>query len=179
MDQFKKIIDKYDQLEYGCTEKIDKLQARPTFDQMYMSIAEIVGLRSTCLRGKIGAVIVRDTRIVSIGYNGAPASLGQCDEYGCIIDRERGGCIRTIHAEQNAIAYASRVGISIEGGTIYVTMSPCIDCAKLIIASGLKRIVFKEEYRKGYAIDYLKLSGLEIQQLDFGLKDVMKEYYDY
>jgi len=178
MDQFKKIIDKYTQLEYGCTDKLSEVNTRPSFDQMYMSIAEIVGLRSTCLRGKIGAVIVKDTRIVSIGYNGAPATLGQCDEYGCIIDKERGGCIRTIHAEQNAIAYASRVGIPLENGTLYVTMSPCIDCAKLIIASGISRIVYKEEYRKGYAVDYLKLSGIDIEQLNFGLDDVMKNFYN-
>lgn len=150
---------------------------RPSFDQMYMAIAEIVALRSTCLRGQVGAVITKDTRVVSIGYNGAPSKIGQCDQYGCIVDSEKGGCIRTIHAEQNAIAYASRVGIPLENATLYVTISPCIDCAKLIIASGIKRLVYLQEYRNSYALEYLRLSGLEVEHQNYGLNAIYNEYY--
>ncbi len=176
-DHFKSLVEKYEQLQYSFEGKPGPGGfSRPSFDQMYMAIAQIVSLRSTCLRGKIGAVIARDTRIISIGYNGAPAKLGQCDEHGCIKDTQRGGCIRTIHAEQNAIAYASRVGIKLEGSTLYVTMSPCVDCAKLIIASGIKKVFFHEEYRKGYAIDFLRVSGVEVEQLAFGLNDIVSDF---
>jgi dCMP deaminase len=174
MDQFKELVNKYKQLEYQM-EGASEFE-RPSFDEMYMAIAQIVSLRSTCLRGKIGAVIVKDTRIVSIGYNGAPSKLGQCDEFGCIKDTERGGCIRTIHAEQNAIAYAARVGIPLEGSTLYVTMSPCIDCAKLIIATGIEKVIYKEKYRKGYAVDYLEVSGIKLQQFDAGIEEVYNKY---
>lgn len=176
-DQFDSLIEKYTQLEYHLLGMPEDGFPRPSYDEMYMSIAQIVSLRSTCLRGKIGAVITKDTRIVSIGYNGAPAKLAQCDEHGCIKDTERGGCIRTIHAEQNAIAYAARVGIPLEGGTLYVTMSPCIDCAKLIIATGIKKVIYHEEYRKGYAIDYLKVSGIEIKHLESGLEQIVSNYF--
>ena len=176
-DKFDNLIKQYAQLEYHTLGKPDDGFPRPSYDEMYMSIAQIVALRSTCLRGKIGAVITKDTRIVSIGYNGAPAKLAQCDQHGCIKDTERGGCIRTIHAEQNAIAYAARVGIPLEGSTLYVTMSPCIDCAKLIIATGIKKVIYYEAYRKGYAIDYLKVSGIELVQLKSGLKDIYQKFY--
>ncbi|HPE67921.1 MAG TPA: dCMP deaminase family protein [Thermotogota bacterium] len=178
MDQFKKLVDKYASLAYSFPQEVSSSPSRPSFDQMYMAIAQIVSLRSTCLRGRVGAVITKDTRIVSIGYNGAPASLGQCNEFGCITDLERGGCIRTIHAEQNAIAYASRVGIPLEGGTMYVTMSPCIDCAKLILASGLSRVLFFEEYRNSYALDYLEVSGVQVSQVGFGLQQIFETFWN-
>jgi len=177
-DQFDSLIEKYEQLEYHLLGKPENGFPRPSYDEMYMSIAQIVALRSTCLRGRIGAVITKDTRIVSIGYNGAPSKLAQCDQYGCIKDTERGGCIRTIHAEQNAIAYAARVGIPLEGGTLYVTMSPCIDCAKLIIATGIKKVIYYEPYRKGYALDYLKVSGIELVHLQTGLNEIYQKYID-
>ena len=183
-DIFQTLIDHHSRLNYflpGAETATDGKSAllpykRPSFDQMYMAIAEIVALRSTCLRGRVGAVIAKDTRIVSIGYNGAPSKIGQCDQYGCIIDSDKGGCIRTIHAEQNAIAYASRIGIPIENAALYVTISPCIDCAKLILASGIKRLVYLQEYRNSYALEYLRLSGLEVDHLDYGLSAICKEY---
>lgn len=183
-DIFQTLIDHHSRLKYflpGSEAPTDAAHVphpynRPSYDQMYMAIAEIVALRSTCLRGRVGAVITKDTRIISIGYNGAPSKIGQCDQYGCIIDSEKGGCIRTIHAEQNAIAYASRIGIPIENAAIYVTVSPCIDCAKLIIASGIKRLVYLQEYRNSYALEYLELSGLEVEQLNYGLSAIYNEY---
>lgn len=176
-DPFHDLVERYDELFTLHGQGMDgKPFPRPTYDQMYMAIAQIVGKRSTCLRAKIGAVICKDTRIVSIGYNGAPSKMAQCDEAGCIIDSQRGGCIRTIHAEQNAIAYASRVGISLEQATLYVTMSPCIDCAKLIIASGIERVVYHEAYRKGYAIDFLNQSSVEMVHLPFGLAQMITEF---
>jgi dCMP deaminase len=180
------LVARYPQLDYLLPESQERntdnlgesiFGLRPSFDHVYMAIAEIVALRSTCLRGKVGAVIVKDTRIVSIGYNGSPSGMAQCDQCGCIIDSERGGCIRTIHAEQNAIAYASRIGIPIEGATIYVTISPCIDCAKLIIASGICRLVYLEEYRNSYALEYLSSSGIETKLLNQGLSEIYRDFY--
>ncbi len=176
-DQYRKLIEQHPELILSQGEEPRKTQlSRPSFDQMYMTIARIVGKRSTCLRGQIGAVICKDTRIVSIGYNGAPSGMAQCDQEGCIIDTQRGGCIRTIHAEQNAIAYASRIGIPLDQATLYVTLSPCIDCAKLIIASGIKRVVYYEAYRKGYAIDFLIQSGVQVEHLPFGIQEMIIQF---
>jgi dCMP deaminase len=176
-DQYRNLIEKYPELTLSLGDEPRKTPFfRPSFDQMYMAIALIVGKRSTCLRGQIGAVICKDTRIISIGYNGAPSGMAQCNQEGCIIDTQRGGCIRTIHAEQNAIAYACRIGIPMERATLYVTLSPCIDCAKLIIASGIKRVVYYEAYRKGYAIDFLIQSGVQVEHLPFGIQEMISQF---
>jgi len=142
-DQFEELVKKYRQLEYyiPIEENSHIPYNRPSYDQVYMAIAQIVGLRSTCLRGKVGAVISKDTRIVSIGYNGAPSNMGHCIDFGCIKDTERGGCIRTIHAEQNSIVQAAKHGIAIEGATMYVKLEPCSVCAKMIINAGLKEVI--------------------------------------
>lgn len=115
-------------------------------DKMLMDIAHVVAQRSTCNRKQIGAVIAQGGRVVSIGYGGAPAGEGHCIDIGCEIG-PNGGCIRTTHSEQNAISFAARYGISIDGATLYSTSSPCLDCAKLLINSGIIKLVYDEEYR--------------------------------
>lgn len=120
---------------------------RISWDQYFMQIAHVVAKRSTCLRVPegVGAVLVQDNRIVSTGYAGAIAGLPHCLEEGCLIDEKTGGCIRTVHAEQNAIIYANT---PIDGNaTLYCTLSPCIACFKLVAAYGVKRIAFAKEYR--------------------------------
>ncbi|MDR2007831.1 MAG: cytidine/deoxycytidylate deaminase family protein [Alphaproteobacteria bacterium] len=127
---------------------------RPTWDEYFLNILDAVALRASCDRGKSGCVITMDNRILSTGYVGAPAGLPSCDEVGHLL-REvkyeygevKQHCVRTIHAEQNAIIYAARYGVSINGATLYCTMTPCPVCCMLIIASGIKRVVAKHDYQ--------------------------------
>jgi dCMP deaminase len=112
---------------------------RMTREEMYAAMAIIVSQRGTCKRAKAGAVLIKDNRIVSMGYNGAPEGLPHCLDVGCLM--EGGHCIRTVHAEANLIAFAAREGIPTKGCTIYVTFEPCLTCAKLIINAGIRRVV--------------------------------------
>ncbi|SEF38974.1 dCMP deaminase [Caloramator fervidus] len=141
---------------------------RPSWDEYFMEIAETVKKRSTCLRRQVGAIIVKDNRILTTGYNGVPPKMKHCDEVGCLRQKlnipsgQRHELCRALHAEQNAIVQVAKYGISIEGATIYITHQPCIICAKLIIASGIKRIVYKGEYPDEFSLDMIKESGIEI-----------------
>ncbi len=119
--------------------------ARASWDEYFMAIARVVATRSTCDRKHVGAVIVRDRMILTTGYNGSIRGLPHCDEAGHLM--EGGHCVRTIHAEANAIVQAARNGVRLEAGDIYVTASPCFQCFKLIANCGLSRVVFGEFYR--------------------------------
>lgn len=118
---------------------------RPSWDDYFMSIAREVAKRGTCDRKRVGAVIVHDRNILATGYNGSIRGLPHCDDVGH--DLVNGHCVRTIHAETNAIVQAARRGISIDGAEIYITASPCWDCFKLIANAGIRCIVFGEFYR--------------------------------
>jgi dCMP deaminase len=120
-------------------------EQRATWDEYFMNIARAVATRATCDRKHVGAVIVRDKVILSTGYNGSIRGMPHCDEVGHMM--EDGHCVRTIHAEANAIIQAAQSGTSIEGATIYVTASPCWACFKMIANAGIKRVVFGEFYR--------------------------------
>jgi len=124
--------------------------ARPEIDDYFMNIAIIVSSRSTCLRRRVGAVIVRGKQIVSTGYNGSPQSMEHCLDVGCaregVPSGERSELCRGAHAEQNAINFAARYGISIEHATIYTTHLPCSWCSKSIINAGIERVVFLHDY---------------------------------
>lgn len=143
---------------------------RPSWDEYFMEIAELVKTRSTCRRRQVGAVIVQDKQILTTGYNGAPKGLGHCLDMGC--DREklkipsgqRHELCRAVHAEQNAIAQAAYSGVSIKGATIYSTTRPCVLCAKLIINAGIKKIVYKGEYGFDMAMEILKEGNIDIQK---------------
>jgi dCMP deaminase len=136
-----------------------------------MSIAELVKTRSTCIRREVGAVIVRDKRILTTGYNGAPSGLRHCGETGCLREQlgipsgQRHELCRGIHAEQNAIIQAANFGVPIQGSTIYVTLSPCILCTKMLINAGISRIVTKEAYNDELALEMLKEAGIEYIKL--------------
>ncbi len=125
---------------------------RPSWDEYFMQIAREVGTRSTCLRRHVSAVIVHDKRILSTGYNGAPRGVAHCEETGCLRERlgipsgQRQEICRGLHAEQNAIIQAAFHGVSVDGATIYVTHQPCITCAKMIINSGILRVVCADSY---------------------------------
>lgn len=134
-------------------EEAKKPHTRPTWDEYFIQMAELVGSRGTCDRGQAGAVIVIDKRIISTGYAGSPVGLPHCDEVGHemhTVTHEDGTssrhCIRTAHAELNAIANAARIGSAIEGGTLYCKFFPCYTCAKMIINSGIKRVVASRDY---------------------------------
>lgn len=141
---------------------------RASWDEYFMEIAEIVKTRSTCLRRQVGAVIVKDNRIITTGYNGAPSGLRHCLETGCERQRlgvssgERHELCRALHAEQNAIIQAAKLGISTEGATIYITLQPCVICAKMLINAGIKKIVHKGEYPDELSRKMLEEAGIEI-----------------
>jgi dCMP deaminase len=125
---------------------------RPTRDETLLSVAKIYAQRSTCLRRKVGAVIGDGGRVLSTGYVGSPSNAPHCTPDNCT---PAAPCLRTIHAEANSIAWAARKGISIEGATLYTTVSPCISCAQAIAAAGIGRVIYIEEYRDLSPIEWL------------------------
>lgn len=141
---------------------------RLDWDDYFLKIAETVAERSTCLRRKVGAVLVRDKRILATGYNGAPRNLAHCAEIGCLRQKlgikpgERIEICRGIHAEQNVLVQAAFFGISVEGATLYTTHSPCVSCAKLLINAGVKEIVVKKSYPDKLAQELLKEANIKI-----------------
>ncbi|HLD21346.1 MAG TPA: cytidine/deoxycytidylate deaminase family protein [Patescibacteria group bacterium] len=143
------------------TSKISPQRFRPSWDDYFMAIARIVATRASCDRLDAGAVLVKNKRIVSTGYNGAPQGLPHCDDAGHLL--EDGHCVRTIHGEHNAILQAAVIGgASTEGTTLYTLYSPCIHCAKYVVAAGVTRIVIWKLYRNAVVVDYLKEAGLEV-----------------
>lgn len=135
---------------------------RPSWDDYFMAIARIVATRSTCDRLDSGAVLVKDKRIIATGYNGSPPGLPHCDDVGHLL--EEGHCVRTIHGENNVILQAAAFGsTSTHGATMYTKYSPCIHCAKYVVAAGIKRIVLGKVYRNAAAVDYLREAGLTVE----------------
>jgi len=132
-------------------------------DELLENIAQLVAERSTCGRLSVGALLASEGRIISMGYNGAPAGMPHCDESVCYPGSEE-PCTRTVHAEANAIAFAARKGIETEGATLYTTHSPCNECAKLIINAGIKRMIYWEEYRDPAPLVMLEEAGVDWDQ---------------
>ena len=133
---------------------------RVSWDEYFMNIAREVSTRSTCDRKFVGAVLVRDKCILTTGYNGSIRGLPHCDEEGHLM--EEGHCVRTVHAEANAIVQAARNGIRIDASMIYVTASPCWGCFRLIANSGISRVVFGEFYRDPKIFDVAQRLGIEL-----------------
>lgn len=139
---------------------------RPTWDNYFISIARMVAQRSTCDRAQIGCVLARDNRILTTGYNGSVSGLDHCDEVGhMMVD---GHCVRTLHAEQNAIIQAAMDGIAVRGATAYVTHFPCILCAKMLINVGVWRVVYLHDYVNGRGDEFFKWARIQIEQLKVG-----------
>ena len=138
---------------------------RPTLDQYFMEIATVVAKRSTCLRNHVGALFVKNKRILSTGYNGAPSGLDHCDVVGCaregVASGTRHELCRAVHAEQNAIIQAALHGISIEGATLYCTHQPCVLCAKMMINARVTKVVYQQSYPDQTALDFLQQAGIE------------------
>ena len=151
----------------AATRKTD----RPNWDEYFMNIAELVSKRSTCLRRGVGAVLVRDRRMLATGYNGAPSGMRHCLDIGCLREQmnvpsgERHELCRGLHAEQNAIIQAALHGVSINGATLYCTNHPCVICAKMIINAGIIRVVARESYQDNLSVEMLKEAGIGVSQL--------------
>jgi dCMP deaminase len=153
---------------------------RPSWDEYFLEIARVVGTRGTCDRGRNGAVLVKNKRIVTTGYAGAPKGLQHCDEAGHLMNdvvNPDGSltkhCVRTTHAEQNAIVQAALHGVSTEGATLYVKFEPCFNCAKMIINAGINKVVCQKKYHAAQLTrKFFKEAGVEIVYIE----DSVEEY---
>jgi dCMP deaminase len=148
---------------------------KPSFDEIYMELAVNLSKKSHCVKAQVGAVLTKDTRIISLGYNGPPAGTHNCDiewpGVGCPRD-SKGSCSLALHAEQNAILYAAKNNVSLEGSTLYVTLSPCISCARVIYTVGIKKVYFLNSYASYKAIptdegvDFLRKFGVDVVKFE-------------
>ncbi len=148
------------------------MKNRPGWDEYFMKIAHDVATRSTCIRRNVGAVIIRDKRILSTGYNGPPTGISHCTPETCLRTKfnvpsgEKHELCRGLHAEQNAIIQAAYHGVQIKGGTIYVTHQPCSICTKMLINSGIVRFIFRHPYSDPLAIEMSEEAGIELVKFD-------------
>jgi dCMP deaminase len=145
---------------------------RPSWDEYFMEIVDLIKSRSTCIRRQVGALIVKEKRILATGYNGAPMGCKHCTEVGCLREKlnvpsgQRHELCRATHAEQNAIVQAAYSGTSVKDGILYVTNQPCVLCAKLAINAGIIKIVFKGDYPDELAMEMLREAGIQIVRFD-------------
>ena len=144
---------------------------RPSWDTYFMNMAELVAQRSTCLRRQVGAVLVRDKRMITTGYNGVPTGLAHCLDIGCLREKrgvpsgERHELCRGLHAEQNAIIQAALYGVSLEGTTLYCTNQPCSICSKMLINVRIEKIIYKSGYADELAIEMLSEARIPLSKL--------------
>ena len=147
-------------------------EGRPNHDEYFMQMANLASSRSTCLRRKVGAVVVKQSRILTTGYNGAPRGLKHCSEVGCVRAQQnvpsgtRHELCRGVHAEQNAIIQGALFGISVEGSTLYSTNFPCSVCAKMIINSGLVEVVYSDDYVDDLSKQILEESNVNVRHFE-------------
>ena len=145
--------------------------SRPSWDEYFMDIVRDVATRSTCRRRKVGAILVKDKRIIATGYNGGPTGLAHCLEIGCLREQlgipsgQQHELCRGVHAEQNAIIQAARYGVHTDGSVLYCTTQPCVQCTKMLLNAGVTEIVFSEGYPDGLALQLLEESGITVRKL--------------
>ena len=143
---------------------------RPGWQEYFLQVAELVASRSTCLRRKVGAALVKDKRILATGYNGAPTGLAHCDAAGCLREKlgvpsgEKHELCRGLHAEQNVLLQAAMYGISVKESIIYITNFPCSICAKMIINAGIKEIIYRDSYPDKMAREFLKQANIKLKK---------------
>jgi dCMP deaminase len=146
-------------------------RTRPNWDEYFLEIAHVVAKRSTCVRRQVGAVIVRDRRILTTGYNGAPSGLSHCLEIGCIRDQlgiqsgTRAEVCRALHAEMNAVIQAAQHGVSTKGATLYCTTQPCSVCTRMLINAGIVRVVYSGDYPDDFSASMLEEAGIEVVRI--------------
>jgi len=151
--------------------KVAEKHARPSWDEYFMRVAFLVCERSTCLRRRVGAVLVKDKQILATGYNGAPKNITHCEVTGCLRDKlgvpsgQRHEICRGLHAEQNVILQAASFGVSTKGSILYITNAPCSICAKMIINAGIEEVIIKNEYPDEMAIEFLKEAGINLRKI--------------
>lgn len=156
---------------------------RPSWDEYFMEVARVVAKRATCDRGRSGCVIARDKHILVTGYVGSPKGMAHCDEVGHqmkVVTHEDGRqsqhCLRTAHAEQNAIVQAAKLGVAIDGGTLYCKMTPCSTCAKMIVNAGIRRVVCEKRYHAGgESEEMFRQAGIELDYFDEGVEQYDKQ----
>ncbi|TAM61308.1 dCMP deaminase [bacterium] len=136
---------------------------RPAWDEYFMELARVAATRSTCPRAQVGALLARDHRVLTTGYNGAPSGCSHCIDVGCIM--VDGHCKRAVHAEANTIVQAALHGVNVRGATAYCTHQPCEACSKLLISAGVVRIVFELAYPDAVAVELLREAGVALQEL--------------
>lgn len=147
-------------------------QERPSWDEYFMTLADEVATRTTCLRRAVGAIIVKEKRILATGYNGVPTGLRHCSVTRCLREKlgvpsgQRHEICRGLHAEQNALLQAARYGIDIEGSSIYITTQPCVVCAKMLINAGISEIIYRNPYPDELAMELLNESNIKIRIFD-------------
>lgn len=145
--------------------------SRPGWDTYFLEIALLVAKRSTCLRRKVGALVVKDRRILATGYNGTPSGIRHCAQTGCLRDKlkipsgERHELCRGLHAEQNVLLQASLHGVSLKDSVLYVTNQPCLICAKMIINAGIKEVVMADHYPDPMALEFLKEARIKVRRV--------------
>ena len=145
--------------------------SRPSWDEYFLDVAHLVSRRATCLRRSVGAVLVKDKRILATGYNGAPSGITHCEVTGCLREKlgipsgERHELCRGLHAEQNVLLQAALYGVSTRESSLYITNQPCIICAKMIINAGIKEIVFKGDYPDKMSRDFLREAKIKVRKL--------------
>jgi dCMP deaminase len=151
--------------------KKNALHKRPSWDEYFLELAKLVSKRATCLRRSVGAVLVKDKKILATGYNGAPSGLEHCADIGCLRERlkipsgERHELCRGLHAEQNVLLQAALYGISTKGSSLYITNQPCIICAKMMINAGIREIVISFGYPDKLARKFLKEAKIKIRKI--------------
>ena len=145
--------------------------SRPTWDEYFLEIAKLVSKRSTCLRRKVGALVVKDRRILATGYNGTPSGIRHCSETGCLREKlkvpsgERHELCRGLHAEQNVLLQASLHGVSLKDSSLYVTTQPCLICTKMIINAGIREVVMADHYPDPMALKFLREAGVKVRKV--------------
>ncbi len=160
------------------------MELRPSWDEYFLEMARVIATRSTCLRRSVGALLVRERRILATGYNGAPSGLPHCEEVGCrreqlgIASGERQELCRGLHAEQNAIIQGALHGVSVKGSVLYCTTQPCVICAKMLINAGVQRVVYQGEYADQLSLEMFEQAGVELvrmpetsRQPGFGIRE--------
>lgn len=150
---------------------------RPSWDEYFLEISRLVAKRSTCLRRKVGALVVKDRRILATGYNGTPSGIKHCSEVGCLREKlkipsgERHELCRGLHAEQNVLLQASLHGVSLKNSVMYVTNQPCIICTKMIINAGIKEVVMADHYPDPMALAFLKEAKIKVRKAKLKMKN--------
>jgi dCMP deaminase len=162
-DKHKDILDEENRLAAEAGREM-RTRTRVDWPQYFMNIAREVSTRATCDRKHVGALIVRDKNILSTGYNGSVRGMPHCDEDGH--DMVGGHCVRTVHAEANAIIQAARHGVAIDGADVYTTASPCWECFKLIANAGIRRIFYSEFYREEKSFRVARQLGIELVKIE-------------